>query len=143
LLHTLDRPTHVGGRTHCWLRVRREPRRRRPWSSAARRHSSQALRNIEGSLSAKGSKPYAMGFRSAIKRSALADANESHHWLIWPDLPALLIRRARKLYSGDALGVDLDNTVYGLDSSTIDLCPSLFEWAPFRSTNAAVALTKN
>ena len=81
-----------------------------------------------------------MGFRSAVKRSTLADANESRNWLIWSDLAAVLIRRARKLYSGDALGVDLANTVYALDSSTIDLCWSLFEWAPFRSTKAAIKL---
>jgi hypothetical protein len=100
----------------------------------------ESLRDIEASLSANASKLYAMGFRSAVKRSTLADANESRHWLIWSDLAAVLIRRARKLYSGDSLGVDLDNTVYALDSSTIDLCLSLFEWAPFRSTKAAIKL---
>ena len=81
-----------------------------------------------------------MGFRSAVRRSTLADANETRSWLIWSDLAAVLIRRARKLYSGDSLGIDLDNTVYALDSSTIDLCLSLFEWAPFRSTKAAIKL---
>ena len=100
----------------------------------------ESLRDIEASLSANASKLYAMGFRSAVKRSTLADANESRNWLIWSDLAAVLIRRARKLYSGDSLGVDLDNTVYALDSSTIDLCLSLFEWAPFRSTKAAIKL---
>ena len=100
----------------------------------------QSLRDIEASLSANASKLYAMGFRSSVKRSTLADANESRNWLIWSDLAAVLIRRARKLYSGDSLGVDLDNTVYALDSSTIDLCLSLFEWAPFRSTKAAIKL---
>ena len=80
----------------------------------------ESLRDIEVSLSANASKLYAMGFRSAVKRSTLADANESRDWRIWSDLAALLIRRARKLYSGDSLGVDLDNTVYALDSSTID-----------------------
>jgi hypothetical protein len=98
------------------------------------------LRDIETSLSANASKLYAMGFRSAVKRSTLADANESRTWLIWSDLAAVLIRRARKLYSGDSLGVELDNTVYALDSSTVDLCLSLFEWAPFRSTKAAIKL---
>ena len=100
----------------------------------------ESLRDIEASLSANASKLYAMGFRSAVKRSTLADANESRNWLIWSDLAAVLIRRARKLYAGDSLGVDLDNTVYALDSSTIDLCLSLFEWAPFRSTKAAIKL---
>jgi hypothetical protein len=100
----------------------------------------ESLRDIEASLSANASKLYAMGFRSAVKRSTLADANESRDWRIWSDLAALLIRRARKLYANDSLGVDLDNTVYALDSSTIDLCLSLFDWAPFRSTKAAIKL---
>ena len=101
----------------------------------------ESLRDVEVSLSANASKLYAMGFRAAVKRSTLADANESRDWRIWSDLAALLIRRARKLYLGDSvLGVDLDNTVYALDSSTIDLCLSLFAWAPFRSTKAAIKL---
>jgi hypothetical protein len=100
----------------------------------------ESLRDIEASLSANATKLYAMGFRSAVKRSTLADANESRDWRIWSDLAAVLIRRARKLYVNDSLGVDLDNTVYALDSSTIDLCLSLFQWAPFRSTKAAIKL---
>jgi hypothetical protein len=101
----------------------------------------ESLRDIEASLSANAGKLYAMGFRSAVKRSTLADANESRDWRIWSDLAALLIRRARKLYASEsALGVELDNTVYALDSSTIDLCLSLFAWAPFRSTKAAIKL---
>jgi hypothetical protein len=100
----------------------------------------ESLRDIEASLSANASKLYAMGFRSVVKRSTLADANESRDWRIWSDLAALLIRRARKLYASESLGVDLDNTVYALDSSTIDLCLSLFDWAPFRSTKAAIKL---
>ena len=100
----------------------------------------ESLRDIEASLSGNASKLYAMGFRSAVRRSTLADANESRDWRIWSDLAALLIRRARKLYANDSLGVDLDNTVYALDSSTIDLCLSLFDWAPFRSTKAAIKL---
>ncbi|MGH8484865.1 MAG: IS4 family transposase, partial [Pseudomonas sp.] len=101
----------------------------------------ESLRDIEASLSANASKLYAMGFRSPIKRSTLADANELRDWRIWSDLAAVLIRRARKLYAGDSiLGVELDNTVYALDSSTIDLCMSLFAWAPFRSTKAAIKL---
>ena len=101
----------------------------------------ESLRDVEASLSANASKLYAMGFRSAVRRSTLADANESRDWRIWSDLAALLIRRARKLYAGDGvLGVDLDNTVYALDSSTVDLCLSLFAWAPFRSTKSAIKL---
>jgi hypothetical protein len=101
----------------------------------------ESLRDIEASLSANAGKLYAMGFRSAVRRSTLADANESRDWRIWSDLAALLIRRARKLYASEsALGVELDNTVYALDSSTIDLCLSLFAWAPFRSTKAAIKL---
>ncbi len=100
----------------------------------------ESLRDIEASLSANASKLYAMGFRSAVRRSTLADANESRDWHLWSDLAALLIRRARKLYASEPLGVELDNTVYALDSSTIDLCLSLFDWAPFRSTKAAIKL---
>ena len=100
----------------------------------------ESLRDIEVSLGANTPKLYAMGFRSPLKRSTLADANESRNWRIWFDLATLLIRRARKLYASDSLGVELDNTVYALDSSTIDLCLSLFDWAPFRSTKAAIKL---
>jgi hypothetical protein len=100
----------------------------------------ESLRDIEVSLSANASKLYAMGFRSPVKRSTLADANESRDWRIWSGLAALLIRRARKLYASEPLDVELNNTVYALDSSTIDLCLSLFEWAPFRSTKAAIKL---
>ena len=101
----------------------------------------ESLRDIEVTLSANAAKLYAMGFRAAVKRSTLADANESRDWRIWSDLAALLIRRARKLYANEsALGLDLDNTVYALDSSTVDLCLSLFAWAPFRSTKAAIKL---
>jgi len=100
----------------------------------------ESLRDIEASLSANATKLYAMGFRSPVKRSTLADANESRDWRIWSDLAAVLIRRARKLYASESLGVDLDNTVYALDSSTVDLCLSLFDWAPFRSTKPAIKL---
>lgn len=100
----------------------------------------ESLRDIEASLSANANKLYAMGFRSAVKRSTLADANESRDWRIWSDLAAVLIRRARKLYANESLGVELNNTVYALDSSTIDLCLSVFDWALFRSTKAAIKL---
>ena len=100
----------------------------------------ESLRDIEASLSANKSKLYAMGFRAPVKRATLADANERRDWHIWSDLAAVLIRRARKLYANESLGIDLNSTVYALDASTIDLCLSLFEWAPFRSTKAAIKL---
>ena len=78
--------------------------------------------------------------KSRIKRSTLADANEVRDWRIWKDLATLLIRRARKLYCNDSFGVDLTNTIYALDATTIDLCLSLFPWAPFRTSKAAVKL---
>ncbi|MDZ4729599.1 MAG: IS4 family transposase [Xanthomonadales bacterium] len=100
----------------------------------------ESLRDIETCLLANQSKLYSTGFRAPVKRSTLADANEGRDWRIWADLAALLIRRARKLYCNDSFGVDLDNTVYALDATTIDLCLSLFPWAPFRSAKAAVKL---
>ena len=100
----------------------------------------ESLRDIEVTLGANANKLYAMGLRNAIHRSTLADANESRDWRMWSDLAAVLIRRARKLYRDQDLGLDLANTVYALDATTVDLCLSLFEWAPFRSTKAAVKL---
>ena len=100
----------------------------------------ESLRDIEASLSANVTKLYAMGFRSAVKRATLADANELRDWHIWSDLAAVLMRRARKLYANDSLGVELRNTVYAFDSSTIDLCLSLFDWAPLCSTKAGIKL---
>ena len=78
----------------------------------------------------------------AVRRSTLADANERRDWRIWSDLATLLIRRARKLYAQEDLGLDVNiaGNVYALDSSTVDLCLSLFDWAPFRSTKAAIKL---
>jgi len=100
----------------------------------------ESLRDIETCLLANQTKLYGMGFRTPIRRSTLADANEGRDWHIWADLAALLIRRARKLYCNDSFGIDLDNTVYALDATTIDLCLSLFPWAPFRTAKAAVKL---
>ena len=100
----------------------------------------ESLRDIETCLLANQAKLYGMGFRAPVRRSTLADANEGRDWRIWEDLATLLIRRARKLYCNDSFGVELDNTVYALDATTIDLCLSLFPWAPFRSTKAAVKL---
>jgi len=100
----------------------------------------ESLRDIEATLGANANKLYAMGLRHRVCRSTLADANELRDWRIWSDVAALLIRRARKLYDGEDLGLDLTNTVYALDASTIDLCLSLFDWAPFRATKAAIKL---
>ncbi|MEJ2022996.1 MAG: IS4 family transposase [Maritimibacter sp.] len=100
----------------------------------------ESLRDIETCLGAQPSKLYGMGFRHAVAKSTLADANEARDWRMWHDLAAVLIRRARKLYTDDSIGLDLDNTVYALDSTTIDLCLSLFPWADFRSTKAAVKM---
>jgi len=100
----------------------------------------ESLRDIETCLLANQAKLYSMGFRSPVKRSTLADANEGRDWHIWEDLATVLIRRARKLYCNDSFGIDLDNTVYALDATTIDLCLSLFPWAPFRSAKSAVKL---
>ena len=79
-----------------------------------------------------------MGFCHSVNRSTLADANESRDWRIRADLAAVLIRRSRKLYLDEDLGLDLKNTVYALDATNIDLCLSLFDWAPFRKAKAAV-----
>jgi hypothetical protein len=100
----------------------------------------ESLRDIESCLGAQPSKLYGMGFRHTIAKSTLADANETRDWRMWHDLATVLIRRARKLYTDDSIGLDLDNTVYALDSTTIDLCLSLFPWADFRSTKAAVKM---
>ena len=102
----------------------------------------ESLRDIEATLGANATKLYAMGLRQAVRRSTLADANERRDWRIWADFAAVLIRRATKLYAHEPLGLDVNiaGKVYALDSSTIDLCLSLFDWAPFRSTKAAIKL---
>lgn len=100
----------------------------------------ESLRDIEACLSAQANKLYHMGLREAVARATLADANEARDWRIWHELAQLLIRRARRMYATEALGVDLDNTVYALDSTTIDLCLAVFPWAHFRSTKAAVKM---
>jgi hypothetical protein len=81
-----------------------------------------------------------MGFREPVRRSTLADANETRDWRIYAALAQTLIVQARKLYAGEDLGLDLKNTVYALDSTTIDLCLSVFPWAHFRSTKSAVKM---
>src|ERR1039458_9165892 len=85
-------------------------------------------------------KLYHMGFRSKIPRSTLADANETHDWRIFADFAQHLIGIARPLHAEDSIGVDLDHTLYALDSTTIDLCLSLFPWAKFRQHKAAVKM---
>jgi hypothetical protein len=100
----------------------------------------ESLRDIEAVLNANRNKLYGMGLRSAVHRSTLADANESRDWRIWADVAALLIRRARKLYADEPLAMELKETVYCLDATTIDLCLALFDWAPFRRTKAAIKL---
>lgn len=100
----------------------------------------ESLRDIEACLRAHKDKLYHMGIRGRISRSTLADANERRDWRIYADYAQALIRIARPLYADEDLGLDLDNTVYALDASTIDLCLSVFPWALFRSTKSAVKL---
>lgn len=100
----------------------------------------ESLRDIEVMLGANANKLYSMGLGHAIHRSTLSDANELRNWRIWADLAAVLIRRARKLYRDKDFGLDLSNTGYALDATTIDLYLSLFDWAPFRSTKAAIKM---
>jgi hypothetical protein len=100
----------------------------------------ESLRDIEACLGSQHSKLYGMGLHGPVAKSTLADANELRDWRIWSNLAAVLIKRARKLYMEDDIGLDLVNTVYALDSTTIDLCLSLFPWADFRSTKAAVKM---
>jgi hypothetical protein len=100
----------------------------------------ESLRDIEVCLAAQAGKLYHMGIAEPVARSTLADANELRDWHIYFEFAQRLIVKARALYAGDDFGVELTNTVYALDATTIDLCLSLFPWAPFRSTKAAVKL---
>jgi hypothetical protein len=100
----------------------------------------ESLRDIEACLRSVSGKLYHMGFRSKVTRSTLADANESRDWRIFADFAQVLIAIARPLYAGDPVGVDLDASLYALDSTTIDLCLSLFPWARFRQHKAAIKL---
>ena len=100
----------------------------------------ESLRDIETCLRVMRSKLYHAGFRSRVSRSTLADANEQRDWQIWADLATVLIERVRVLYASDAMSVALGQTVYAFDSTTIDLCLSLFPWASFRRHQAAVKL---
>ncbi|MGA7321865.1 MAG: IS4 family transposase [Candidatus Sulfotelmatobacter sp.] len=100
----------------------------------------ESLRDIESCLRALQSKLYHMGFRGKVSRSTLADANESHDWRIFAEFAQVLIGIARPLHAHDPIGVDLDQSLYALDSTTIDLCLSLFPWAKFRRRKAAVKM---
>jgi hypothetical protein len=100
----------------------------------------ESLRDIEACLSAQTAKLYHMGLREPVRRSTLADANESRDWRIYAEFAQRLIAQARRLYASESLGVDLTNSVYALDSTTIDLCLSVFPWAHFRSTKSAVKM---
>ena len=100
----------------------------------------QSLRDIEAVLALQSAKLYHMGIRSAVRRSTLADANERRDWRIFAEFAQRLIAQARKLYAQEDLGLDLSNTIYALDSTTIDLCLSLFPRAPFRTNKAAVKM---
>lgn len=100
----------------------------------------ESLADIEICLRSRADQLYHLGFRSSVAHSTLADANGTRDWRIYADLAQILIRRARKLYAREPLVLELDHTVYALDSTTIDLRLSLFPWARFRSTKAAVKL---
>src|SRR4029077_9318469 len=100
----------------------------------------ESLLDIETCLSAQPAKLYAMGFGDPVRRSTLADANEARDWRIYAKLAQRLIVQARRLYTNEDLGFDLANTVYALDSTTIDLCLAVFPWAHFRTTKAAIKM---
>ena len=100
----------------------------------------ESLRDIGACLRSVEGKLYHMGFRGRVSRSTLADANEGHDWRIYADFAQVLIATARPMYSEESLGFDLDSTVYALDSTTIDLCLSVFPWARFQSSKGAVKM---
>jgi hypothetical protein len=100
----------------------------------------ESLRDIEACLGAMRAKLYHMGFRSRVRRSTLADANDAHDWRIYADFAQVLIATARPLYAAEPMGVELEQSLYALDSTTIDLCLSLFPWARFRKHKAAVKM---
>ena len=100
----------------------------------------ESLRDIQACLRVAGNKLYHLGIRSRVSRNTLANANQVRDWRIYADFAQVLIGQARRLYANDAFGVELDQTAYALDSTTIDLCLSLFPWAKFRRHKAAVKL---
>ena len=100
----------------------------------------ESLRDIETCLNSHQEKLYHVGFRGAVSRTTLADANERRDWHIFQDFGHVLIRTAQQLYQSDALAIELKQPLYAFDSTTIDLCLSLFPWAEFRKTKAAVKM---
>ena len=100
----------------------------------------EGLRDIATCLNAKSETLYHLGFREPVAKSTLADANEQRDWRLWEDLAKILMRKARPLYAGEDLGLELANTVYALDSTTIDLSLTLFPWADFRRTKAGIKM---
>jgi len=100
----------------------------------------ESLRDVEAALAARTDLLYQMGFRSLVRRSTLADANEQRDWRIYADWAQTLIRRCRALYANEPFGLELEQTVYALDATIIDLCLNLFPWARFRPTKAAIKL---
>jgi hypothetical protein len=100
----------------------------------------ESLRDIQACLGAMRAKLYHMGFRGQVRKSTLADANDAHDWRIYADFAQVLIAQARPLYAAEPIGIELDRSLYALDSSTIDLCLSLFPWARFRRHKAAVKM---
>jgi transposase len=100
----------------------------------------ESLRDIEACLRALPEKLYHLGLRGNVSKSTLADANENRDWRIYADFAQVLINEARQLYTNEPFGVEIDETVYALDSTTIDLCLSLFSWARFRKTKGAIKM---
>jgi len=100
--------------------------------------SRDGLRDIATCLNARSEILYHLGFNEPVAKSTLADANEQRDWRIWEELAKSLMRKARPLYAGEDLGLDLDNTIYALDSTTIDLSLTLFPWADFRQTKSGI-----
>jgi hypothetical protein len=124
---------------------RRRPRRFSPWDQFlamgfAQLTYRESLRDIEACLGAVPDKLYHMGFRGPVARATLADANEKRDWRIYAAFAQGLIMEARRLYVDEPLGIELEQTVYALDASTIDLCLSVFPWARFRTTKAGIKL---
>ena len=102
--------------------------------------SRDGLRDIATCLNARTETLYHLGFTEPVAKSTLADANETRDWRIWEELAKSLMKKARPLYAGEDLGLDLENTIYALDSTTIDLSLTLFPWADFRQTKAGIKL---
>jgi Domain of unknown function (DUF4372) len=100
----------------------------------------ESLRDIESCLRSQNQKLYHMGIRGKVSRSTIADANEQRDWRIYADLAHSLITKARRLYSNELFAIELEQTVYALDATTIDLCLSMFPWANFRRSKSAIKL---